>query len=97
MEDVVELLADERCRFVLKRLSAVDRLDFDELSAAVAAHNGVPDDQLDDVRITLHHYVLPKLDQARLIDYDASQGRIHTDVEYAAIEEYLGMETDVDE
>ena len=102
-EDVVELLGDQRRVFVLLALRDVDHIELEELSAAVAVReheaelDQVPAGRIHSIKVSLHHHHLPKLHNARLVEYDARQGHVRRSSEFSSIEEYLDLAMEADE
>ena len=79
LDELYRALGHHRRRSLLRELHDCDgTLTIDELAERVAEReanrpsDGVPDDDLETVRLTLHHAHLPKLAAADVVDYDAS-------------------------
>lgn len=83
-DEVFELLANQRRRFVLHYLRQYpdEGVSLSTLSEAVAGwEHGVESDQLDyrerkSVRNSLHQFHLPKLDDAGIVAYDDRDGEV---------------------
>jgi len=83
-DTVLSAVADEHRRGILNALdNAPDNtLDYDALVDRVADQirdedaEGVSDERRQRVRIALHHTHLPKLEEARMIDYEADTGQV---------------------
>lgn len=73
-----ELLAVKRRRTTLTVLSTTEMpVSLDEIAEAVTCRETSDGDQVEharDVKVTLHHIHLPKLDSAGVVDYDAESG-----------------------
>lgn len=86
LDRIFGLLANRRRRYVLYSLNEAEDtvLELDDVAARLAEWerrwNGRDDgedfDQLERIRITLHHNHLPRLADAGLIDYDARHGTV---------------------
>jgi len=75
--EVLACIADEECRAVLAVLeNQTGAVSTDELPRTVAAQSGDCDRSADRVRVRLYHVVLPKLDDAGLVDYDPEEGAV---------------------
>lgn len=71
LDTIFEVLADDNCRYVLSYLKDMsdDVASRDELASHVDSH--VPDSSTEErVTIALHHLMLPKLEDAGLLEYD---------------------------
>jgi len=83
-DTVLSILASEHRRAVLNVLDNASEktLGYDTLVARVADRvrdedaERVSDEHRQRVRIALHHAHLPKLEAARIIDYEAESGRV---------------------
>jgi len=83
-DTILSAVANEHRRAILSALvNAPDRkLDYDALVNRVADQvrdddaERVSDEHRQRVRIALHHTHLPKLDEARIIDYEANTGHV---------------------
>ena len=81
---ILSAVANERRRAILSVLDTVpdNTLEYETLVNRVADRlrdeetEGVSDEHQQRVRIALHHTHLPKLDEARIIDYEADTGRV---------------------
>ncbi|WP_254811009.1 DUF7344 domain-containing protein [Natronosalvus amylolyticus] len=81
---VLSAVADEHRRAILDALDTASEktLEYDVLVDRVADRVRDDDTKRESaehrqrVRITLHHTHLPKLDEARIIDYEAETGRV---------------------
>lgn len=97
LEEIFELLSDVRGRYVLYELRETQHVDLDELSARVAARENdvtvdfVSADKVEQVKISLHHHVLPKLQEAHLLEYDARQRDIRATSAFPLVEKYLDI------
>lgn len=72
LNDILRLLADQQCRYVLYCFFErdADDLTYEEVVDYLAEH--MPDaDDIEDMKIRLHHSTLPKLKEAGLTDYDS--------------------------
>jgi hypothetical protein len=78
VDDVLELLGDERRRYALYYLMEDDGSDpthVDELTRAVARMRSeddetVPEGELTNLKVNLHHVQMPKADEAAFVEYD---------------------------
>ena len=83
-DTILSAITDEHRRALLKELDTApdNTLDFDALVDRVADRirdedvDGVSDEHRQRVRIALHHTHLPKLAEARIIDYEADTGHV---------------------
>lgn len=97
LDEVFELLADQRRRYVLYTLRDVDHIELEELAEnVVARENDVPleeasPERVNSLVVALHHRVLPKLREARLVDYDARHGDVCPGAHLSLVERYLDM------
>ena len=81
---ILSAVANECRRAILSVLDTVpdNTLEYETLVNRVADRlwdeetEGVSDEHQQRVRIALHHTHLPKLDEARIIDYEADTGRV---------------------
>jgi hypothetical protein len=71
------VLGDQRCRYALYSLheAPTDIVMIDEIAPTIADWETGPEaeptgDQLEKIKITLHHRVLPKLEAYGIIDFD---------------------------
>lgn len=82
ISECIELLANDRRRYVLYYLRGERRANFEEITEQVAAWEiDTSPEELDEqtkrnVQIDLHHAHLPKLEDAGLIWYDRLHGAI---------------------
>lgn len=81
LDDVFELLSRERRRYALYYLERADGpVSIEELSAHIAEWESSPPDdvpdELRDVVIELEHAHLPKVNDARFIEYDHEEGEV---------------------
>jgi hypothetical protein len=95
LDQVYELLKNERRRLVLDHLDGVEgSVSMSDLSEAVAAReNGKPvaeisSDERKRVYVGLHQCHLPKMDEAGVIEFDKDRGRIAPGDHAAALEPY---------
>ena len=94
LDATLDALADARCRSVLGHLADgdADALVVGDLATRLADDEG--DDRTSDpsrLRARLHHTVLPRLDDAGLLDYDADRGlvRRRRDSAFEAVREVI--------
>lgn len=97
LDKVFELLADRRRRYVLYTLRDVEHFELEELAKVVAARENdvspdeIPSEQVNHVAVALHHRTLPKLQHARLVDYDERHGDVCSGANLSLVEKYLDM------
>lgn len=77
-DDVFDALGASRRRNALAVLSDRGRMDVQALATAVARAEadgeGVGDDRVETVHVTLHHVHLPKLSDVGMVTYDYEEG-----------------------
>lgn len=97
LDEVFELLADRRRRYVLCTLRDVDHLKLEALAKAVSARKNdvspdeAPSERMNNVAVALHHRALPQLQHARLVDYDERHGDVRSGANLSLVEKYLDM------
>lgn len=102
MSELLELLADERRRYVLYYLQDRENAELEEVTEQVAAwETETPPEELDEktvrnVRTSLYHGHLPKLEEAGIIGYDPRHGSMYLQCLPAPIEQILAYCSDVD-
>lgn len=94
IDDVFELLADERRRHVLYEMRDEKTLQIDDLGEQIARretgpNEDVPEDLLVRVSVDLHHHHLPKLQSAGLLEYDSRHGDVTVQPPFRLVETYL--------
>ena len=100
--DVFELLANERRRYVIYEVRNIDHIGLEELATIVAARekgvavDDVSSEQAHHVAVSLHHHELPKLREARLINYDERQRDIRSGSNFSLVEKYLDIAAEYD-
>ena len=78
LDRTFRLLSNRRCRFVLEHLrtAANGRASREELADHLLSQDATVDDR-DHVHVTLHHRVLPALDDADVVDLDEQTNVVH--------------------
>lgn len=102
VDEVLELLSDERRRYVLYELRDRAHIELETLATIVVAREtdvsigDVSSDQATQTAISLHHKELPMLHEARLVDYDHRHGDVRSGVEFSLVEKYLQLTAEDD-
>lgn len=95
VEDVLELLRDERRRYALYYLrdaGGSEPVPIDELAGAVAEmraaedEGSVPEERIADLKVNLRHVQLPKVNEAEFAEYDPEEGVVRLVREPSAFE-----------
>jgi len=100
-DTLFDVFKDQRRRFVLHRLHTSDApLSIDEVATEIAAwERGRPVDDVDEtqverVEVTLRHVHLPKLIDARVVEYDPHSEAVSMTGQGAPLEALLGVVAD---
>lgn len=102
-DDVLDLCRHEHRRILLAVLAArQDSFSMDELAAAIVHHNHhaevaeVTDGTVDQIRRSLHHDHLPRLEAAGLIEYDTDTHSVECTDEFGRVQPHLSTILSVD-
>lgn len=97
-DEVLASLAHRRRRIALSVLVAwegpMTRADLAREIATVEGDDGADDGAVEDLRVSLHHGHLPKLDRAGLVAYDADDGTVSYEGHPALPDEWLDVHGD---
>lgn len=95
-DDVLDLCRHEHRRIILAVLApGQGSFTMDELTAAIVRQNHhadmdtIPDGTVTQIRRSLHHDHLPRLQAAGLIDYDTDTHRVECTDEFGKIQPHL--------
>ncbi|WP_227353781.1 DUF7344 domain-containing protein [Haladaptatus salinisoli] len=98
LDEIFDVLVSPRRRkalYVLRERS--EPVDVDDLAGAVATEMGVDADRQGRIAVSLDHTHLPKLEQARLVDYDRETGIVELNTVPRQFERYLRYAAEDDE
>ncbi|WP_336022995.1 DUF7344 domain-containing protein [Halobellus salinisoli] len=88
-ETALELLTNQQRRQILRRIADTpDGATIDQLVKQLGAANSIHPDgngSFEHRGIELHHVHLPMLQDANVVDYDASQGTVHRGREFQGV------------
>lgn len=97
LDEVFEQLAARRRRYVLYELRDEDHVTLPELARRVAARergcdvDEITSDELEHIETSLHHRELPRLHEAKLLEYDERQGDVSPSQYFDLVEKYLQL------
>ena len=93
-DEVFAVLADRRRRQILRYLHESDPPEgLESIADAIENRHGAPPRR--ELRISLHHKHLPKLDAAGLIEYAAGDNRVVDADDIVSVESYLDTAEDL--
>lgn len=95
-DTVLDLCANERRRIVLAALAAEDRTrSITDLTRTIVREqrhadvDDVPDETVEQIRSSLHHSHLPKLESAGLVEYDTETNHLERTDDFEDLQPHL--------
>lgn len=98
IDDLLGLIANREIRITLAYLYDHPTATVDELAAVIAGRTAAEDDRIAhgsdyvEARISLHHSVLPRLDDHELVEFDPEDGLVREVAVPPAVYAVLGLD-----